>query len=490
MLAFADQLHTLLTAPYPFVYLVTYEEARAVGLLRQLLGAMRRPTHIFRPEAEDDPAAAFDTLIEALTHAEQPTVGIAIDAHRLLDDPIRVRRLRVLARRLQTTGGTLVFVSPVRTEPIELARDWTVVDMPLPERDELQSTLDIVLDTDAAPYLDRERLSAAALGLTGDEAHRAFERARHLASLHREGPETFDWESSVIEEKRRLMQRSNAVEFVPLTIRLGDVGGLRQLKLWVEERRRAFTDDARAFGLPQPKGMLMLGVQGCGKSLAARAVAGFWGLPLLRLDLGALFSGHDAPDDALRDALRAAEAMSPSVLWVDEIEKGFEGDDGATARLLGSLLIWLQEKSSPVFFVATANDVTNLPPELLRRGRFDEVFFVDLPDPAARTHILRIHLERRGRDPHRFDLDELAGITDHFSGAELEQVVVSGLYTAFSDGRDLTQADLVVAARQLVPLYAMYETEIKALRTWSRGRARHASDDRRLVDWFGGQRRP
>lgn len=487
MLAFADQLHTLLTAPYPFVYVVTYEEARAVGLLRQLLGAMRRPTHIFRPEAETDPAAAFDTLVEALTGIDEPSVGIAIDAHGLLDEPARVRRLRVLARRLQTTGGTLVFVSPVRAEPIELARDWTVVDMPLPERDELQATLDIVLGDEAAG--DRERLSAAALGLTGDEAHRAFERARHLAGLQRGGPAAFDWEAAIVEEKRRLMQRSSAVEFVPLTIRLDDVGGLSQLKLWVEERRRAFSDDARAFGLPQPKGLLMLGVQGCGKSLAARAVAGFWGLPLLRLDLGALFSGHDAPDDALRDALRAAEAMSPSVLWVDEIEKGFEGDDGATARLLGSLLIWLQEKTSPVFFVATANDVTNLPPELLRRGRFDEVFFVDLPDPSARKHILRIHLQRRGRDPDHFDLAELTSLTDHFSGAELEQVVVSGLYTAFSGSRDLTHADLVVAARQLVPLYAMYETEIKALRTWARGRARHASDDRRLVDWFGSQRR-
>jgi len=485
MLAFAEELHTLLSAPYPFIHIRTYEETRALGLLRQLCGAMRRQIEVWRPEDHVQPDLSLDDLLESLMESTADVVTVLLDVHPYLNVPHRVRTLRQLQRHLGSTRGAVVCVGPVQMAPVELQKDWTVVDLPLPERDELEAILDICLPPETYPDIHRERVSTAALGLTAREAERSFERASHLAKLEGRRRRAFDWESLVVDEKRRLLRDATAIEFYGVSHGLGEVGGLDELKRWVQERSAAFSVEARTFGLPLPRGMLMVGVQGCGKSLAAKAVAGFWGIPLLRLDLGQVFSGSRPPDDALRSALTTAEMLSPAVLWLDEIDKGFDiSAGGETQRLLGSLLTWLQEKRSAVFFVATANQVQHLPPELFRRGRFDEIFFVDLPTPEARSEILQIHIGARGREPAGYDIAELAAITDHFSGAELEQVVVSGLYRAFSERRELTQADLVIAARQLVPLYALYETEIKALRTWASGRARPAGQNRRLVELF------
>ncbi|MFT5994132.1 MAG: SpoVK/Ycf46/Vps4 family AAA+-type ATPase, partial [Bradymonadia bacterium] len=381
-------------------------------------------------------------------------------------------------------GTTVVFISPVAVTPRELEKDWVLVDVPLPDREELANVLDAVAPEEAGRSFERDRLAGAALGLTRRESLRAFRRAQHVAELNNALGRGTDWESVVIAEKRRLMSAATALEFCEPGANLDDIGGLDTLKRWVHERRAAFSDDARQFGLPQPKGLMLVGVQGCGKSLAAKAVAGFWGIPLVRLDLGALFSGSVAPDDALREAIRSTEAMAPCVLWVDEIEKGFSEGDAETSRVLGSLLVWLQEKQSAVFLVATANQVDKLPPELLRRGRFDELFFVDLPDQHARRQILAIHLGRRGRSG--FDVDELAGKTQNFSGAELEQVVIAAMYRAFADDREVSQADLTLAAKQLIPLYKLRETDVKALRTWAHERARPAGHDRKLSDLFDG----
>lgn len=484
MLSFSSQLHTLLASPYPYVYLATYEEDRVTAVVRSLATGMQRSTLRFVPEDFGEPGPAFDAWLDELLSAPPGSIGIACDVHPWLGVPDRVRGLRVAAGTLGERGTTLVFVSPVAVEPIELAKDWVIVDVPLPERDELGQLLDATLPADAFPRIERERLALAALGLTRREAHRAFERAKHLHELTAARGRPFDWEAAVVEEKRRLMAAASALEFSAPGTNLDDVGGLDELKRWVHERRAAFGQGARDFGLPAPKGLMLVGVQGCGKSLAAKAVAGFWGLPLLRLDLGALFSGAQAPDVALRAATRSAEAMAPCVLWVDEIEKGFGAPDGETARLLGSLLVWLQEKHAPVFFVATANAVDQLPPELLRRGRFDELFFVDLPDLRARIDILGIHLGARRRRPSDFDLATIAGLCENFSGAELEQVVVAAMYRAFADERDLATTDLTTAARELVPLYKLREKEIKALRTWAKDRARQAGHDRSLTDYF------
>jgi SpoVK/Ycf46/Vps4 family AAA+-type ATPase len=333
--------------------------------------------------------------------------------------------------------------------------------------------------------LPRERIVAAALGLTRSEAHRAFVRARLAFEREEHSKQDFDWESVVLAEKRRAISSSDVVEFVETEEHLGTVGGLDELKDWLETRKAAFTEEARAFGLPVPRGLLLVGVQGCGKSLLAKAIAKHWGLPLLRLDLGSIFAGKHAPDAALNRALRIAETLSPCILWTDEIEKAFGNDgSGIASRILGTMLTWLQEKNSEVFYVATANEVTEIPPELLRKGRFDELFFVDLPDREARAHIFSIHLRKRRRKPGDFDLAELSAKTEHYSGAEIEQIVIAALYEAFAEGRELHMRDLLAVIDESVPLYATREEAIKALREWASSRTRFAAKDLRLSSFF------
>ena len=293
--------------------------------------------------------------------------------------------------------------------------------------------------------------------------------------------------AEIVCEKRRALGRTAALSFHQFDAGLSDVGGLGELKLWLRERRRAFGSEARAFGLPTPRGLLLLGVQGCGKSLCAKAVAREWHFPLLRLDLAATFSSESqSPEQSIREAVQVAESLAPAVLWIDEIEKGFAASesDPSASRVFGAFLTWLSEKDSPVFVVATANDVTALPPELLRRGRFDDLFFVDLPTENERAEILSIHLRRRGRDPLQVELAELAAQAARLSGAELEQAVTAALYAAFSESRELSETDLENAIHDTVPLYDTYEEHIKELRDWSKGRARPASVDAKMVELF------
>jgi SpoVK/Ycf46/Vps4 family AAA+-type ATPase len=280
--------------------------------------------------------------------------------------------------------------------------------------------------------------------------------------------------SGIVREKRQALRRTQALSFHEPGGGLSDVGGLGELKRWLRERRRAFTEEARRFGLPLPRGILLLGVQGCGKSLCAKVVASAWRMPLLRMDPGVLYQKFIGESEArLREALCQAESMAPAVLWIDEIEKGFSAanEGGASSRVFGAFLTWLSEKQAPVFVVATANDVAHLPPELLRRGRFDDLFFVDLPSQAERVEILAIHLRRHARDPLQFDLEELAAQAARLSGSELEQVVSAALYNAFTESRDLAWNDLANAITDTVPLYDTYEERIKELRDWARTRA-------------------
>lgn len=480
MQAFTERLAAILGSPTPFLFLDTFEEERAASVLRQVAGSVQRTV----AEWHADVGGAERGLDQAFAGlgAERRVLHVFWDAHPYLDAPRRVRALRSAAGRLMASESVAVFVSPRASAPADLARDAVTLALPLPPRAELEAIARRAVPAGAP--VDPARLATAAVGLTAREALRAFRQAAAIRATDDRAQAA--WEAAVVAEKKRLVATASALEFFEISSDLDDVGGLDELKRWVHERRLAFSDDARRFGLPLPRGLLLLGVQGCGKSLAAKSLAAFWGLPLLRLDVGALFNGDVPPEPALRAATQAAEAMSPCVLWVDEIEKGFPAGDSDTARLLGSLLTWLQEKQHPVFFVATANSVDTLPPELLRRGRFDELFFVDLPDAEGRRQVLNIHLERRRRDPAAFDTAELARITANFSGAELEQLVVAALYTAFGAGRELTQSDLVDAARALVPLFTLREVEIKALRTWARDRARPAGTDRSLLDLFGG----
>lgn len=292
----------------------------------------------------------------------------------------------------------------------------------------------------------------------------------------------------LLEKKRSLLRQNEILEVVHIDDGIDQIGGLNELKKWIIERKGNFSQDARDFGIPMPKGMLMLGVQGCGKSLTAKVIANIWNFPLVRLDFINLFRKGRSVEELLKDAIATLEGFAPVVLWIDELEKALsqESEGAEIRRVLGWLMTWMQEKKDPVFLVATANKVSLLPPELLRKGRFDEIFFVDLPSKSEREEIFKIHLSKRHRKWENFDVDKLAGDTESFSGAEIEQIVVDGLITAYSKNSQLNQKMIEEVLRRTVPLSKTYEESIKELRLWSRNRARNASGNRRIESFFEG----
>ena len=484
---FVREMRSLLRAPYPLIQLKTYEEQRAVSLLERLTGEEGREVVDWNPVEGfgDGKGADPERAIRYVESTDAPAVFAFRGGQFLFREPMLRRRLRELVERAAGRRQTLVFISAVPIQAPELAKEMATLSMPLPSREVLTEKCEAAFPGDEFPDLDHEKLVTGALGLTAREAYRAFHRVRQQYREAVEQNALFDVEQAILSEKQRMIGESDVLEYHTLDYGLDDVGGLEVLKTWLDERKGAFGDRARSYGLPMPKGLLLIGVQGCGKSLTAKAVARHWGLPLLRLDLGAVFDGRTSPEEALRESIETSEAIAPCVLWMDEIEKGFAGDgEGRSERVLGSLLTWQQEKDEPVFLVATANDVEQLPPELLRKGRFDEIFFIDLPGLHERKEILRIHLTRRGRAFPDDVVEELASKTEYFSGAELEQVVVSAMYTAFADDREITREDLMFACRETVPLYRTYEERIKSLREWAQGRARSASHERELLDFF------
>jgi SpoVK/Ycf46/Vps4 family AAA+-type ATPase len=485
----ARELDLLLRSGWRLVALETFEEERALRVIEQVAGAhdreLLRWTSAAGLDGSGHGAGTLDVGLQALADRDEPALFVLLDAHAGLGDRNAVRRLRDLLPRLAERRQAVVLVGPVLELPLELVRETGRLELPLPHQEELVPLFQRIAernepDPKKAPLLaDAAR---AALGLTASEAVRVFRKAVALAGGL--GDEAVSW---IVREKRQALRRTPALSFHEADAALDDIGGLGELKRWLRERRRAFGEEARQFGLPTPRGLLLLGVQGCGKSLCAKAVAREWRFPLLRLDLATAFAGGDlTPEATIREATQVAESLAPAVLWIDEIEKGFvaSGNDPRASRVFGSFLVWLSEKRSPVFVVATANDVAALPPELLRRGRFDDLFFVDLPTPQERTEILSIHLRKRGRDPLQFPLADLAAESERLSGAELEQVVATALYTAFSQAREITENDLANAIQETVPLYDTYEERIKELRDWARHRARPASVDGRMVDLF------
>jgi AAA+ superfamily predicted ATPase len=477
--SFVRDLRAAAAAGVPIVCVVTHEERRARSLIAEAF-----------PDAQllewtstrgwDDDAASLAPLV-ALEHAsvggEVGVVRVMLDLHPWLSDARVVRALRDRAAGQRELP--LVLVMPAATLPPELDRDARILSLPLPDGDALGAVLDAEMGpTHDAPET-RDRLVRAALGLTLDEGRRAF----RLASTMKDSDGALE---RVIDEKRGALRRNGCLELIDAEVSLDDVGGLDVLKAWLRARVLAFAGSARAFGLTEPRGMLVCGVQGCGKSLVSKATARVLSLPLVRLDFAELFASP-SPEHATSEATRAVEAIAPVVLWVDEIEKGLgaASHDPRHARVFGSFLTWLQERRAPVFVAATANEVELLPPELARRGRFDEVFFVDLPSPKERAHILAVHLRRRGRDPTRYAVEDLARLLEHWSGAEIEQMVNAALFLAFAGNVELTEDHLRAAVRELVPLATLYEERIQALRQWGQTRARRASADRRTLDLFG-----
>ncbi len=497
---FVEQVDLLVRARYPVLYVVTHEESRLEGLLLDLARRQGKPFYTWTatrglvsapaprlPEGLHFPTAA--EVLERIRSLDGAGIFLLQDLHLHFEDPMVVRRLRDLAGTLKDTLRSVVISAPRLALPPELEKDVTVLDLALPEPDELRALLRSLCDqlydgSSEAVRLSRvdgEALVRAAQGLTLAEAENAFARAAVTGGvLDAEDVEL------VLTEKCQAIRKSGILEFHPAGATLSDVGGLLRLKEWLRRRGKALDSGAREFGLPPAKGVLLLGAPGCGKSLTAKVVANSWKLPLLHLDLGRIFSGLlGSSEENMRKALRVAEGVAPAVLWIDEIEKGLAGgtgsanqDGGTTQRVFGSLLTWMSEQSAGVFVVATANRIDNLPPELLRRGRFDEVFFVDLPDVTAREEILRIHVSRRKRDPKGFDLAGLAEKCDGLSGAEIEHCVIEGLFAAFDQGRDLTTEDLARAVAETTPLSVTYAEEIERMRSWADKRARPADAPR------------
>lgn len=499
-----DDLDVLIRARYPVIYVVSWEEARVEQHLERIATARGKQLYVWSVtsgmrragvnNASRTPQKGLADPIEALDEViqyKEPAIYLFHDFHAFLKCPPTcnapaIRKLREVSRALSDSYKTLVICSPMLDMAPELEKDVTVFDYPLPGGGEIGGLLDKIqsdiqghpsLSVDLSPR-SRESLIQAAGGLTLQEAENVFAK-----TLVTDGKLTAEDISTVFAEKQQIIRKSGLLEYYGTTSDLGEVGGLDLLKDWLDKRSLAFSDKARAFGLPSPKGVLLVGVQGCGKSLCAKAVSRAWNMPLLRFDVGRMFSSLvGSSEENVRRAIAVAESIAPAVLWIDEIDKAFAGsqssgstDGGTTARVMSTFLTWLSEKSKPVFVLATANDITQLPPELLRKGRLDEIFFVDLPNPAERHRIFEIHLNRRNRPSASFNLPELVDASDGFSGAEIEQAVISALYGAFYAQRDLDTADIAAALAETIPLSRTMSERISALRAWAEGRARFAS---------------
>lgn len=489
-----EELNVLIQAQYPLIYLVTSEEERseqAIAAIAQMKPQRRvyiwTVTHGIVEFGQPRNVTQHNTVspeaaVEWVIRQREPGIFIFKDLHPFIDSPAVTRWLRDAIASFKDTQKTILLMSPVQTVPIELEKEVVVLDFPLPDMTELNEVLTQQLEQTRSRRITtetREKLLKAALGLTRDEAEKVYRKAHVTASKLTETEVDI-----VLSEKKQLIRRNGILEYIEEDETLDSVGGLEELKHWLRQRSNAFTERAREYGLPQPKGMLILGVPGCGKSLIAKTTSRLWGLPLIRLDMGRVYDGSmvGRSEANLRNALKTAESISPAILFIDEIDKAFAGstgsadsDGGTSSRIFGSFLTWMQEKTSPVFVMATANRVERLPSEFLRKGRFDEIFFVDLPNNQERKEIFQIHLSKRRRDITRFDLDQLVGICEGFSGAEIEQALIAAMYEAFAQDREFTQLDIIAAIKSTLPLSKTMSEQVTALRDWARQRARPAA---------------
>jgi len=493
-----SELEVLIRARYPLIYVITWEEQRVMkqvsriaahlnkkvvewsvttGLIGDMGGTQRK-----KDAATQDPLAAMDNIIEFM----EPALFVLKDFHPYMREhnSAVIRRLRDVAASLRNTYKTVVIVSPILQLPPELEKEMSVVDFELPTEEVLTALLNrIVEEVKDNKKLDvsrvgrlREGLVRSLMGLTLAEAENVLAKA--LVQHHGLTQKSVE---VVLSEKRQIIRKSGMLEYYEAQEDMDSVGGLDELKSWVMKRTVAFSEQAREFGLPAPKGLLLLGVQGCGKSLMAKAISNMWKLPLLRFDVGKVFGSLvGSSEENVRRSIQVAESVSPVVFWVDEIDKAFRGsrgsgastDGGTAARVFGTFLTWLAEKKKPVFVVATANDVSLLPPELLRKGRFDEIFFIDLPSPEERKAIFQVHLAKRKFDVGQFDLAILAQASEGFSGAEIEEAIISAMFDVFFEKKQLSTDKICASLTKTVPLSRTMSEDVAALRHWAQGRAR------------------
>jgi len=517
------RLKVLLESSTPIVVLETIEEVRAVRLVRAACAALNLAAFEWTiasglvryggdiGEVVPEPrtsisvhggAAAQEALVnsKAIYNSQEPaqmlgnlegiSVGAAFilkDLQRHMDEPVVIRRLRDVGQKFSDHRRTIILTAPKIEIPPELQGLVEFLELPLPDRRRLRQIIDEVVvriskDHTLQRKLDTKGLDAVVenlRGLTEEEAERALSQA--LVTRYALCPEIA---GDVLETKKSLLRRSQMLEFVEADESFNSVGGMENLKRWLRQRRGSWQDSAREFGLEPPHGVIILGVQGCGKSLCARAVAGEWNLPLVKFDTAAVYDKYiGETEKRIRKVFEVAEGLAPCVLWIDELEKTFAGsgpdsasvDAGVSSRLLASFLSWMQDRKTPVFVAATSNNVTALPPELIRKGRFDELFFVDLPNHAERKQIFSIQLAKRKRNLAEFDLDKIDAAAKGYSGAEINSVVQAALYAAFSQKQPLTTQFLLDALAETVPLSTTRAEEVDALREWARTRAVPAS---------------
>lgn len=488
-------IETLIRARYPLIYVVSFEESRVDDEMSRITKDRKKELYkwsITKGLEMPDGSLLSDfkdpiKVLEYILQADVNGVFVMKDYHPYLNEPVVVRKLRDVAHALKTSMKNVVFISPVLKIPMELEKEFSVIDYNLPGKEEISEIIKNIsanigdiskLEISKNPTLF-QKVTEAALGLTAEEAENVF--AKSLV-------QTGDFDLKIIlSEKEQIIRKSGVLEYCHVNENMQGVGGLDELKKWLNKRGKAFTPEAREFGLPEPRGILLLGIPGCGKSLTAKAISSMWQLPLLKLDVGKVFSSLvGSSEENVRRAIQTAESIAPSILWLDEMEKGFSGlgssgqtDGGTTARVFGTFLTWLQEKKTPVFVVATCNNVSQLPPELLRKGRFDEIFFVDLPSREERKEIFKIHLEKRHRNVNSFDLNKLSDETVGFSGSEIEEIIVSALYDAFDNNEDINQTYIENTIKSMIPLSQTMEEQIKGTREWAKIRAKRASS----IEW-------
>ena len=487
-----EQIRQIISAGYPLAYIVSWEERRVESLVASVVKTFFKERKLYRWSLTDGFGAGGDKVpplaaLEAVKRATEPAVFILKDFHHFLgSDPTLTRKVRDVYNALCDDGSKTVFLSsPLLRLPEELQKEIVVVDLPLPEFMEMERWLD---DTLASHHkekglpitLDEEErvaLVRALLGMTIDEAR--YSIGKGLVDAKALDAQLIP---GVLADKAQVVKKTGVLEYVPHRYGLDDIGGLDNLKQWLRVRSGFFSREARDYSLQAPKGILLVGVSGCGKSLAVQTVAHYWKLPLFRLELNQLFAGTtESPEETLRRTFKILEAVSPCVLWIDEIEGGFAGygakGESDSGRIFASFLTWMQEKQNQVFVAATANRIDLLPPEILRKGRFDQIFFVDLPTSAERERVFKIHLTRRDNDMKNVNVGHLAASTKGFNGAEIEQVVVSAMFDAFAEKRPLEMQDLFKAIGSTVPLSKTMYERIKDIKKWAHDRAINASTD-------------
>lgn len=489
-----EELNILIQAQYPLIYLVTAEEDRAEQEIATIAQMKQTPRKLYvwtlthgmveygQARTTQHNTISPEAAIEWTTRQKDPAIFVFKDLHPFKDSAAVTRWLRDAVSNFQGTQKVIILMSPVQQVPIELEKEIVVLDFALPDLTSLDRVLSQQLERSRQNRLSsegREKLLKASLGLTKDEAEKVYRKA-----YVKRGKITEAEVDIVLSEKKQLIRRNGILEFVEEDETIDSVGGLDELKGWLVQRSNAFSERARSYGLPQPKGMLILGVPGCGKSLIAKTTSRLWGLPLLRLDMGRVYDGSmvGRSEANLRGALKTAESISPAILFIDELDKAFAGtsgsadsDGGTSSRIFGSFLTWMQEKTSPIFVMATANRVERLPGEFLRKGRFDEIFFVDLPTQSEREAVFKIHLSKRNRELDRFDVEQLSKVAEGFSGAEIEQALIAAMYDAFAQDREFNQLDIIAAIKATLPLSRTMTEQVTALRDWARQRARPAA---------------